>query len=244
VPNDHRSTAGAPEALEELGRLSLREHSMASLLQRVVDVTKVVMPGHGEASISILVNDRPSTAAYTGDLARDCDESQYSHGHGPCLHAATSGEPVEVADARTEPRWRDYLEVAAERGALSSLSVPLPISEGVSAALNIYARTPNAFDPDSRAAAERFAPYAGVAVGNMYAYESAQKLAESLQTALEGRAVIEQAKGILMERRRLTADQAFQVLARISMQTNTKLRTVAEGLVTTGQLPVIPPRRT
>ncbi len=240
---DDRSSGAAAEAFEELGRLALREHSMESLLQRVVGLAKVVMPGHGEASISLLTSGRPTTPVWTGELARDCDEVQYGAGQGPCLHAASTGELVEVADTREETRWPHYMRHAAERGALGSLSVPLPISEGTKGALNIYSRTPNAFDPDSRAAAERFAPYAGVAVGNMYAYESAQKLAENLQTALEGRAVIDQAKGILMERHRLTADEAFQVLARISMQTNMKLRTVAEGLVTTGELPVIPPRR-
>ena len=49
-------------------------------------------------------------------------------------------------------------------------------------------------------------------------------MADNLQAALETRAVIDQAKGILMERHKLTADQAFQLLARISMTTNRKLR--------------------
>jgi GAF domain-containing protein len=242
VPDSRRGPT-ASAALEELGRLTLRDHSMGSLLQRVVELTKVVMPGHGEASITLLVNDRPSTAAFTGDLARVCDESQYVHGDGPCLHAASTGELVDITDSRTDPRWRDYLDTAAARGALSSLSVPLPISEGVRGALNIYARTPDAFDPASREAAQQFAPYAGVAVSNMHAYSSARELADNLQTAIESRAVVDQAKGILMERHKLTADQAFQVLAQTSMRTNTKVRTVAEELVTTGVLPGTPPPR-
>jgi GAF domain-containing protein len=237
------SGTAVSQALEELGRLALREHSMESLMQRVVDLTKVVMPGHGEASISLLVNDRPSTAVFTGELALDCDEKQYGRGNGPCLQAARTGEPVEMPDARTETRWGDYPRQAAERGALSSLSIPLPMSEGVAGALNVYAREVDAFGSESRAAARRFAPYAGVAVSNMYAYRNAQDLADNLQTAIESRAVIDQAKGILMERHKLTADQAFQVLARISMQSNTKLRVVADELVTTGQLSGIPRRK-
>ncbi len=230
------------QALEELGRLTLREHSMESLMQRVVELTKVVMPGHSEASISLLVNDRPTTVVFTGDLARDCDESQYGRGYGPCLHAASSGEVTEVADARVETRWRDYMQRAAEYGSLSSLSTPLPLSEGIAGALNVYAHEPAAFDDESRAAAQRFAPYAGVAVSNMFAYQNAQDLADNLERAIESRAVIDQAKGILMERHKLTADRAFQLLARISMQSNIKLRAAAEELVTTGQLPGIPRR--
>lgn len=224
-------------ALEQLGSLALREHSMDSLLQRVVDLTKLVMPGRPEASISLLTNDRPITAVFTGQLAMDCDETQYGRGHGPCLHAASSGEITEIADNRSDTRWPDYARRAAERGALSSLSMPLPINEGMAGALNIYAREPDAFDETSRTVAKRFLPYAAVAVSNMQDYESARSMAANLQAALESRAVIDQAKGILMERHKLTADQAFQVLAQLSMQKNIKLRALAEELVLTGQLP-------
>ena len=224
------------EALERLGSLALREHSMESVLQTVVELAKQVLPGNPESSVSLLVGDKASTAASTGRLATDLDESQYGRGYGPCLHAAATGEIVEIVDVRLEQRWPDYARSAVERGCGSSLSVPLSIAEGMSGALNTYAREPNAFDDAARAAARRFAPYAAVAVSNMHAYQSARDLAGNLQVALESRAVIDQAKGILMERHRLTADQAFQALASVSMRTNTKLRTVAEQLVLTGTL--------
>jgi AmiR/NasT family two-component response regulator len=110
----------------------------------------------------------------------------------------------------------------------------------MAAALNVYARAPRAFGERSRTEAQKFAPFAAAAVANMHAYEDARRMADHLEIALRNRAVIDQAKGILMERHRLTADQAFQLLARVSMQTNTKLRTVAEELVTTGRLPNLP----
>jgi GAF domain-containing protein len=232
----------ARQALEKLGRLALREHSMESVLQTVADLARDVMPGRPETSVSVIINDKPSTVVSTGELATVCDESQYGRGYGPCLHAATTGELTEIADARAETRWRDYVQKAAEAGALSSLSVPLAIGEGVSAALNIYAREVNAFDDDSRSAATRFAPYAAVALANMHSYQDARKMADNLEVALQSRAVIDQAKGILMERYKLTADNAFQVLARASMTSNTKVRDIAEQLVRTGELPL--PRRT
>ena len=76
------------QALERLGLLSLRRVSMADLLQRIADLAKTVMPGNPEASVSLLVADRPSTVVSTGRLATDLDETQYGRGHGPCLHAA------------------------------------------------------------------------------------------------------------------------------------------------------------
>ena len=77
-----------------------------------------------------------------------------------------------------------------------------------------------------------------MAAGNLYAYRSARRTADNLQAALESRAVIDQAKGVLVERYRLTPDQAFQMLARASMNANRKVRDVADELVRTGELPV------
>ena len=237
--HQNSNSANAAEALERLGRLSLRDLSMEELLQTVADLTKTVMPGHTEVSVSLLVKDSPTTVASTGQLATDLDERQYNRDHGPCLHAARTGELTEIVDTRTDSRWPDYTPRAAEHGALSSLSVPLTVEEDeqVTGALNIYAREPHAFDEESRSAATKFAPYAAVAAGNLYAYRSARDMADNLQVALETRAVIDQAKGILMERHRLTADQAFQLLAQASMHSNTKVRDVADHFVHTGELP-------
>jgi GAF domain-containing protein len=235
--SENPQPASAAEALERLGRLPLREQSMESLLQTVADLAKTVMPGNPETSVSLLIDDRPTTVVYSGQLAIDLDESQYGIGYGPCLHTGSTGEAAEIADARVEPRWRGYLQRAVELGCLSSLAVPLPVSEGVSGALNVYARQPNAFDEDSRSIATRFASYAGVVAGNLRAYQSARDEADNLQVALESRAVIDQAKGILMERLKLTADAAFQLLARTSMHTNTRVYDIADHLVRTGELP-------
>lgn len=237
MADTHPRPADPAEALERLGRLSLRELSMDSLLQMVADLTKSVMPGNPEASVTLLVRDRPTTVASTGELATDLDETQYDRGRGPCLHAARTGEVTEIPDTRAEDRWPDYTPRAVEHGNLSSLSIPLAIDadQQVSGALNIYARRPEAFDAASRSLATRFGPYAAVAAGNLHAYQSAREMAENLRAALESRAVIDQAKGILIERHRLTADQAFQLLARASMTTNRKLRDIADDLVRTGE---------
>ncbi len=234
ISHETRSV-GTVQALERLGKLSLRDQSMEGLLQTVADLAKTVMRGSAESSVSLIVDDRPTTPVYTSRLALILDESQYEHDHGPCLHAARTGNVVEVADAQTETRWRDYMDSAVEHGYLSSLSLPLPIREGVAGALNIYAREANAFDEDSRSIAITFAPYAAVAAGNLYEYQSARDAADHLRHALESRAVIDQAKGILMERHKLTADQAFQMLARASMHNNVKVHAIAEHLVRTGE---------
>ena len=195
------------------------------------------LAGDTEASVTLIRNGKPFTAAYSGELARDLDERQYGQGDGPCLQAATLGEPVEVPDVGTDDRWPDYFAEVRERGCRSVMSLPFPLHEQVSGGLNIYARELGVLDETARGFAERFASYAAVVAANMLAYEQARDQARNLQMALESRAVIDQAKGILMERFRLTADQAFQTMAQLSMESNTKVRAVAERVVRTGEVP-------
>jgi GAF domain-containing protein len=238
MPTDRTSPSPDSRGVaRQISHILLRDRPMESVLQELTDLARTVLAEDAEASITMVTDGRATTITYTGQLALDCDERQYETGHGPCLHAASTGDMVEISDTQLDPRWTDYACWAAERGALSSLSVPLPVSDRVSGALNVYSRRAEGFDEDSRAAATEFAPFGAVVLDNMSAYQDARVMVDNLQVALESRAVIDQAKGILMERHRLTAEQAFQYLTRASSLTNTKLRLVAEHLVNTGALP-------
>jgi AmiR/NasT family two-component response regulator len=101
----------------------------------------------------------------------------------------------------------------------------------------VYLRRSLRADPGRRARVERFARHAAVTVANTHLYRRAVEQADNLELALGSRAVIDQAKGVLVERFRLTAAQAFDVLVRASNQSNTKLRDVAASLVETGEFP-------
>jgi GAF domain-containing protein len=227
----------AQAAFDELGRTSFAEHSLESLVQKVTDLAAQVIPGRPVASVTIVRGGTPATIAASAPLARELDEVQYRHGAGPCMQAATTGRPVGVADPAADERWGPVAPTMAERGVRSVLSYPLPAQEAVSGGLNLYAHGTEANDERTLDLLGRFAAYAVVPVSNMYLYRSAVERAEHLAAALDSRAVIDQAKGILMERYKLTADQAFQALARVSMASNQKVRDVAEQFVHTGHLP-------
>ncbi|WP_369132126.1 ANTAR domain-containing protein [Modestobacter sp. I12A-02662] len=220
----------------------LGEHTTPSVLQRIVDLVQRSMPAGAEVSITLLRDERPTTAAFTGPLADVLDESQYERGYGPCLEAALGGLLTEIADARDEHRWPDYIPVFLDNDALSALAAPVPAAHPI-AALNVYARSAQVFTDDDRAVLLEFAAYAGAALTNMDALQDARDRADNLQKAMVFRSVIEQAKGILMERHKLTADRAFRLLADASMHTNRKVRDVAEDLVLTGEMAVAPPSR-
>jgi GAF domain-containing protein len=138
---------------------------------------------------------------------------------------------VLVDDMAAEVRWPDWATRATAAGAHSSLSVGLPVHEQVSGALNIYSLDPKAFDEDAIVLAQTFAGYAAVALANAHLYDVTATLAQQLQAAMESRAVIEQAKGILMGQRRCSADEAFAILAKLSQDSNRKVRDIAEALV-------------
>jgi GAF domain-containing protein len=130
-----------------------------------------------------------------------------------------------------ETRWPDFTPGAVEAGVHSSLSIGLPVHEFVTGALNVYATKPDAFDDDAIVLAQTFAGYAAVALANAHRYDTQASLAQQMQAAMENRAVIEQAKGIIMGDRHCGPDEAFQILSQLSQDTNRKLRDVANALV-------------
>ncbi|HEY0125793.1 MAG TPA: GAF and ANTAR domain-containing protein [Blastococcus sp.] len=234
-PAERSSPPRARAGLDALGRLLLAEHTRQSMLQRIVDLVAQEMPPGAEASLTLVRDEQPTTAAFSGRLAGQLDETQYERGHGPCLEAALGGQLTEIADARTESRWPAYVPSMIEHGALSALAAPVAAPH-LTAGLNVYARAARAFTDDDRAVLAEFAVHTGAVLTNMDALHDAQELVEHLRRAMEFRSVIEQAKGILIERHRLTADQAFRLLADASMHANRKVRDIAEELVLTGDL--------
>ena len=219
------------DAFAELARLTLSDQSLETVMDTIARLTKQSIRGASEVSVTLVERGEPTTVASTGQLASDLDERQYERGYGPCLASVEGGEPVVINDMSADPRWRDWASQAVERGAHSSLSIPVPVQREVLAAINVYSTDANAFDQDSIKLAETFSGYAGVALANMHLYQAQAQVAEQLQNAMQSRAVIEQAKGILMGERRCDAREAFDVLVALSQDTNRKLRDVAQALV-------------
>ena len=218
-------------AFAELATITLADHSLDQVMVKVAQLTKSTLGVDGEVSVTLVQRGRPSTIASTGALAVDLDERQYERGYGPCLDCIAGGEPLIVEDMPTEQRWPDWAQAASRVGAGSSMSIPVPLQREVTAALNVYSTGTNSFDEAAVEVASTFAAYAGVALANMHLYEAQGQVAEQLQQAMQSRAVIEQAKGILMGQRRCGSQEAFDLLVRLSQQSNRKLRDVAEALV-------------
>jgi GAF domain-containing protein len=219
------------DAFGRLGRIRLAETDLKGVLDEVAHLARRTIPGAEEVSVTLVDRTKAYTAAYTGQLAVDLDELQYDDGHGPCLDASAGATTLSLADISTEDRWPDWAPGALQAGAHSSLSIGLPMHEQVTGALNVYAAEPRAFDDDAIILGQTFAGYAAVALTNAHLYDAQANLAQQMQAAMQSRAVIEQAKGIIMGSRHCTAEEAFAILTRLSQDSNRKLRDVATALV-------------
>ena len=224
------------ELHEALARIVLADRGLPEVLTAITGLARRAMPGTEAASITLIRGDNPFTAAHDGQIALDADELQYERGYGPCVDAGRAGQIFRVDDTRTEQRWPDYAQHAAAHGVLSSLSMPLPFQDATIGALNTYAGRPKAFGEQDVVLAQEVAGWVALAVGSAEAAVRSTDDLDHLRTAMMSRAFIDQAKGILMERHKVTEDEAFTMLAHASQRTNTKLRDVAAELIRTGAL--------
>ncbi|MGY1696874.1 GAF and ANTAR domain-containing protein [Geodermatophilus sp. SYSU D00814] len=219
-----------------LSRLQLVNRELSDVLGEVTRLAAEQVPGVDAASITLVRGDTPLTAAHHGDMALAADEMQYERGHGPCLDAGRGGVQLRIDDMRTETRWPDYTARVVDVGVLSSLSTPLPYQGTSIGALNLYATRVDAFvSADAAEAAREVAEAVAVAVANADAHATLGDHARNMELAMQSRAVIEQAKGVLMAQRGVDAEGAFDMLRAASQRYNRKLRDIAAGIVASTQ---------
>jgi GAF domain-containing protein len=188
------------------------------------------VPGAQHASVSSVRRRREvTTRASTNDLPVAVDRAQYETGQGPCLDTLYERRTARIPDMGAEERWPAFAARAQGLGVGSMLSVQLFVQGEDLGALNLVNEETNAFSEESEHVALLFASHAAVAMSNAQRYEQ-------VLGAVEFRDLIGQAKGILMERFKITGDRAFQVLTRVSQRSNRKLRDIATELVEQGDL--------
>jgi GAF domain-containing protein len=230
LPGDH--------AFAELGKMVLGNQSVDETLRHVAELVRQTLPMIDEVSVTLMNDETAETVVFTGPLAVHLDERQYKSGFGPCLDAALSGETIIVDMSADHSPYPDFASACRRSGITHTASVGLPIPQQVVGALNLYSSAPDPPDEKSMAWVQGFAVYAGVALTNAALYASTAELADQMRAAMKTRAVIEQAKGILMACKRYSADNAFRDLAHASQKANRKLNQVAADLVAQTTTPV------
>lgn len=221
------------EAVAGLSRILLGEGSLEAVMHRITELAVVAVPACAAASITRIDNRKLVTGAATNPVAEQLGRFEIDTGEGPGLDAIRLGTPQRIASLGDECRWPNYVVLAAGAGMCSSYSLPLRSENGSGAALNLYSSSVPFLEADEKLS-DLFAEQAAVTLANAEAYQATRDLIENLNIALESRDVIGQAKGIIMERERCTADRAFEILRSVSQARNIKLRELAERVVETG----------
>ena len=231
--SDRGSAAGEDQLarqLSELARELQEKHSLQDTLNGIAQAAVDNVPGAEFAGLTVVKARREvHTAAWTDELVRAADQAQYDTGQGPCLNSVYEEKTVRVVDMRTEQRWPEFAKRAVELGVCSMLSIQLYVTGDNLGALNLYSEAVEAFDDESEHVGLLLAAHAAIAMAGA---QQQEQLAQAITT----RDLIGQAKGILMERHKITSEEAFTLLIRASQLANTKLRDVAEHLTTTGEL--------
>ncbi|GAA1840638.1 GAF and ANTAR domain-containing protein [Pseudonocardia ailaonensis] len=210
-----------------------RAATVGEVLQLVVDAARAVVPGADMVSVTMRDPDgRFHTPVETDAMATRLDELQYRLDEGPCV-AATRKEGlglVHAPDLANSVDFPRYGPAAAEFGARGLLAVGLfPVSDTPRlGALNLYSLEAGSLDGADRDIALVLAAHASTALAATQSFAAAELQTAQLREALRSRDVIGQAKGILMERRGISAAEAFDVLRKTSQGLNVKLAQIAE----------------
>ena len=213
--------------MAELARTAVSPRSVEDVLSDVTAAAKELIPGADTAGVLLIgKGGKWDSVAGTSDLPHLLDELQMKFNEGPCVEAALDEVIVRTDDFRVEERWPKYSAAVVEIGVLSGLSFKLYTAERTAGALNLFAFKAKAFDGADETIGTVLAAHAAAAI-------LASRQGEELQSALTTRDRIGQAKGIIMERYGVDDIRAFEMLRRLSQDSNTRLVDIAQGVIDT-----------
>jgi GAF domain-containing protein len=229
--------------MEDREYADILRHVMTELTERFAHPTEIDVTLHSVTASSVDLIDGVECAdillisgadlftsvAATAQLAIDIDDLQQRFREGPCLDAAVGNSMVVCNDLRDDPRWPRFAEAAVAAGVHSLMSFQLYTNAHMGA-LNLFGLKPDAFTPEIEAVGAMLATHAATAL-------IADDVRLQFQSALASRDIIGQAKGMIMERFDVDAVRAFELLTKLSQNSNTRLATVAEEIVSRGREP-------
>jgi len=219
------------DRLAEVSRLLRQDEVADETLRRLTGLGAALVPGASAAAVTIATDRGALSFAASEPPLEDLHGLQFSAGTGPVVEVLAYNEPRRVDDMAAEPRWPDFCRAAAAAGFGSLLALPLRTDQRPAGAVALYGAAPGAFRGAAHDVALLFAAQGGTAVRNAALYRECRRMADDLHAALESRAVIEQAKGMVQAELGVSATEAFRLLSRYSQHTNQRVRLVSSQLV-------------
>ena len=238
APTDrqHPAPEMAEEAFESLTGSLLANPAVDDALRTILRTAVATVPDCAAASIALAASGRLEPAGSTSPWAAELDVAQLAAGCGP-LPMAAEGGVVTTDDLATDARWPSFSDRAAANAARGAMSFGLLVYGTNAGVLTLYTDVGARFGAAARRHGDLLATLTAMAMGRTFERLTHEAQAEAWQHALASRDTIGQAKGILMEQGAASAEEAFDVLREASQRLNTKLRDLAEHLVTHRRLP-------
>ena len=208
-------------------------HALYDLSDSIVEVLDATSAG-----VALLDGDDLRFVTATDEQGAAAEQTQERLQTGPCLESIRRGEPVRVTDLRDcHGLWPEYAPTVEEIGFRAALGIPLALDERQIGSLDVYSAEPREWDDEAVNAALVLADIGAAYVVNAGALAESQRTTEQLQTALDSRVVIEQAKGVLAERLGISPDEAFQRIRASARRRSTKLAEVCRRVIDTDHVP-------
>ncbi len=211
-------------ALDELGKLRFGEMRVEEAMHRIVETTHAIFSVDGAGLMLADVDHHLLNAAVSDDRMKHLEELQVRHREGPCISAFEDKELVRAEDLTQEARWPDFSKHAVARGVRAVLASPIPYNQDAVGVVAVMSEERRPWAPEAELALLAFTDLAALLIASMMVGEQQTELAAQLQAALNSRAIIEQAKGVLIGQQGITAHAAY---AQLRAQARTERRKLA-----------------
>jgi hypothetical protein len=209
--------------------LSLAAATEERSLSQLASLAASQVPGCAAADVTVWRDGELTTQAASHPEPSLLVDVQIAAGRGPLMDVVAGGEPVICADTLTDTRWPEFTAAALRIGIRSSAC--FSYRGRVTVALTLVGVRPRALDPDRLQLAELLAAYGGALVGAVADYGDTRRLADQLRDASSSRAIVDQAKGILMHALGCNADEALKRIREVSQRSNIRATEVARRVV-------------
>lgn len=207
------------------------DEAVHTALQSMVSLAVNAVDGAASCGVTVTVGGRTFTVVHSDARTLLVDAEQYAAGDGPCLHAARTGEVVRAGSMAAGQQWPAFAAAAAAENIHSFLAAPLHFGETTFGSLDLYGEQRAAFTDTDVDIVTALTRTLSRTLGDYQRFDQLLDQYNGLRTAIDHRAPIEQAKGMLMAIHRIDADAAFALLAEQSQNVNRKVRDLAVDLV-------------
>jgi GAF domain-containing protein len=218
-------------ALAELGKLRFGEMRVDDAMHEIVQTTHTIFSVDGAGLMLADAEHHLRNAAVSDGRLRHLEELQVRYQEGPCITAFHDKELVGAEDLTEDLRWPSFSAAAVSQGVRAVLASPIPYNQDAVGVVAVLSETRRPWSAEGELALLAFTDLAALLIASMIQGEQQTELTAQLQAALNSRAIIEQAKGVLIGREGLSAHAAYEQLRAQARAQRRKLTVVSAELV-------------